>query len=123
MAKVLGIGGIFFKSADPATLAAWYGKWLRIELDQTFNGSRFFPNHLPEKSYTVWSPFDEKTDYFKPSEQSFMFNFIVDDLHEALEQVVTGGATLIGEPEELEIGHFGWFVDPEGNKVELWQPK
>ena len=52
-----------------------------------------------------------------------MFNFIVDDLYEALEQVVTGGATLIGEPEELEIGHFGWFVDPEGNKVELWQPK
>jgi predicted enzyme related to lactoylglutathione lyase len=123
MAKVMGVGGVFFKSSDPAALAGWYGKWLNIELDTSFNGACFYPDRLPEKSYTVWSPFDGKTDYFQPSDQPFMVNLIVDDLPEALSQVSEGGATLIGEPEDSEFGHFGWFLDPDGNKVELWQPK
>ncbi len=122
MAKALGIGGIFFKSPDPAALAAWYKEWLRIELDPSFNGCCFYANQLPEKSYTVWSPFDAGTEYFNPSDQPFMINLIVDDLPEALSQVAEGGASLVGEPEELQFGHFGWFLDPHGNKVELWQP-
>lgn len=122
MAKALGIGGVFFKSADPAALAAWYKEWLRIELDQSFNGCCFYPGQLPDKSYSVWSPFDSNTDYFNPSDQSFMINLIVDDLPEALAQVVEGGASLVGEPEKSQFGRFGWFLDPDGNKVELWQP-
>lgn len=123
MAKALGIGGVFFKSSDPAALASWYKEWLQIELEQTFNGCCFSPEDLPAKSFAVWSPFDRSTDYFSPSEQPFMINLIVDDLSEALSQVVEGGATLVGDTEELEFGYFGWFMDPEDNKVELWQPK
>ncbi len=123
MAKALAIGGVFFKSSDPAALASWYKEWLQIDLEQTFNGCCFFPEKLPAKSYTVWSPFDKDTDYFSPSDQSFMINLIVDDLAEALSQVQEGGATLVGDTEEMEFGSFGWFMDPEDNKVELWQPK
>lgn len=122
MAKALGIGGVFFKAADPAALASWYKKWLQIDLENTFNGCCFYPEHLPKKSYTVWSPFDKNTDYFGPSEQPYMINLIVDDLEGALSQVAEGKATIVGDREELEFGYFGWFMDPEGNKVELWQP-
>ncbi len=123
MAKALGIGGVFFKSADPAALASWYQKWLHIDLEQTFTGCCFSPDQLPAKSFSVWSPFEGDTDYFEPSKQSFMINLIVDDLTEALSQVAEGGAVLVGETEELEFGIFGWFMDPDNNKVELWQPK
>jgi len=77
---------------------------------------------LPTRSFTVWSPFPANTDYFSPSTREFMFNLIVDDLDGALGQVHLGGAQVVGEVEEHEYGRFGWFIDPEGNKVELWQP-
>ena len=123
MAKALGIGGVFFKSQDPKHLAAWYGTWLGLEIDPSFGGTSFHPSQLPDKAYTVWSPFKESTTYFDPSTNPFMINLIVDDLSGALSQVKKGGATLVGDPEESEYGAFGWFIDPEGNKVELWQPK
>ena len=122
MAKVLGIGGIFFKSENPKQLAKWYEKWLGIEIDSSFTGTVFNSENMPAKSYTVWSPFEAKTEYFEPSKNSYMINLIVDDLAGALNQVQQGGGTLVGKPEEHEYGHFGWFIDPEGNKVELWQP-
>ena len=77
---------------------------------------------MPQRSFIVWSPFPEATDYFRPSAREFMFNLIVDDLDAALGQVHLGGAQVVGEVEEHEYGRFGWFVDPDGNKVELWQP-
>lgn len=123
MAKVLGVGGIFFKSTDPKELCNWYSKYLNFELDEGYDGASFKPATMPKNGTTVWSPFKRDTDYFQPSNNSFMFNLIVDDLASALEQVKAGGAELHGEPEYHEYGSFGWFSDPEGNKVELWQPK
>jgi len=123
MAKVLGLGGIFFKSDDPGKLGAWYGAWLGLDIDASYSGTHFPAEGLPDGAYSVWGPFHKDTAYFAPSDKPFMFNLIVDDLAEALEQVRQGGATVHGEPEALEYGLFGWFTDPEGNKVELWQPE
>jgi predicted enzyme related to lactoylglutathione lyase len=121
MAKVLGIGGIFFKSPDPKKLYNWYAKWLGMEFEADW-GMAYFPKNLPAKAYTVWSAFDSGTKYFTPSAKDFMFNLIVDNLQEALRQVKEGGAQVIGDIEQLEYGLFGWFIDPDGNKVELWEP-
>lgn len=120
MAKVLGVGGVFFKSPDPKKLYEWYTKWLRMELGDW--GLAYFPKDYPPNSQTVWSAFDAGTNYFDPSEKGFMFNLIVDNLEEALKQVKEGGAEIVGEIEKMEYGSFGWFMDPDGNKVELWEP-
>jgi predicted enzyme related to lactoylglutathione lyase len=121
MAKVLGVGGIFFKSAAPEKLAAWYRQWLGVPAEPP-NGAGFKPEAMPAGGLTVWSPFDQATGYFAPSTRDFMFNLIVDDLEGALKQVAEGGAELVGGIEGCDYGRFGWFIDPDGNKVELWQP-
>ena len=120
MAKVLGVGGVFFKSPDPQRLYDWYAKWLGMEFENW--GTAFYPRTMPANGQTVWSAFDAKTDYFAPSQKDLMFNLVVDDLEEALRQVAEGGAPIIGNIEKLEYGSFGWFIDPDGNKVELWEP-
>lgn len=120
MAKVLGIGGVFFKSPDPKKLYDWYTKWLGMTLEEW--GTAYFPKDYAPNSQTVWSAFDATTNYFDPSEKAFMFNLIVDNLEEALKQVKEGGAEIVGEIEKMEYGSFGWFMDPDGNKVELWEP-
>jgi len=119
-ARVLGLGGLFFKSPDPQKLLAWYAKWLAMGDGKS--SVEFTAGALPANAFTVWSPFPPATDYFSPSERDFMFNLVVDDLDAALGQVHLGGARVVGEVEEHEYGRFGWFVDPDGNKVELWQP-
>jgi predicted enzyme related to lactoylglutathione lyase len=120
MAKVLGLGGLFFKSLEPEKLLAWYAQWLGIGDGKA--SIEFRCATMPANSFTVWSPFPANTDYFAPSGRAFMFNLIVDDLDGALGQVHTGGAQVVGEIEEHEYGRFGWFIDPDGNKVELWEP-
>jgi predicted enzyme related to lactoylglutathione lyase len=120
MAKVLGVGGIFFKSSDPKRLYEWYAKYLGMEFEEW--GTAYFPRTMPANGQTVWSAFPATTKYFAPSSKDFMFNLIVDNLEEALEQVKSGGAQIIGEIEKLKYGLFGWFGDPDGNKVELWEP-
>ena len=124
MAKVLGVGGIFFKSPDPVKLQEWYSRWLGIDaqVEQGTSFAIFQPGTMPESAYTVWSMFDAKTEYFNPSGKEFMFNLVVDNLEEALGQVTEGGAKVVGDVEKGEFGNFGWFIDPDGNKVELWQP-
>jgi predicted enzyme related to lactoylglutathione lyase len=124
MAKVLGVGGIFFKSPDPKKLFQWYTQWLHlpVETEAGVTYVPFSPNSMPAEGYTVWSAFDANTSYFAPSEKEFMFNLVVDDLAEALRQVTEGGAAVVGEVEKSDYGQFGWFIDPDGNKVELWQP-
>ena len=122
MGKVLGVGGIFFKAEDPKALGQWYQKWLGVEINPEFGGSCFFPDKLPDGAYTVWSPFKKDTDYINPSKKDFMINFLVDNLDETLSQVEQGGAEVCGKTDD-ECGAFGWFIDPEGNKIELWQPK
>ena len=77
---------------------------------------------MPRSGGTVWSAFSATTDYFAPSEKPFMFNFVVDHLEEALQQVQAGGAQIVGQIEEQNNGRFAWFIDPDGNKVELWEP-
>lgn len=122
MAKALGLGGVFFKARDPRALAAWYGTHLGIGIQDDFPGAIFQAEAVPAGGYTLWAPFDADTAYFAPSEAPFMINLMVDDLDGALAQVAEGGATLAGTPEDSEFGRFGWFIDPEGNKIELWQP-
>ena len=121
MAKALGVGGIFFKSKDPQALLAWYQKALGVPSESP-DYATFFPAAMPAGSCTVFSPFMLETEYFAPSTSSFMFNLIVDDLDGALRQVAEAGATLAGDVAAYDHGRFGWFIDPDGNKVELWQP-
>ncbi len=123
MAKVLGIGEVFCKAHNPRQLVDWCANWLGLKLDPAFTGTVFHAVKLPEKSCTVWVTFPQDSDYFDPSTHSFMYNLIVDDLAGALQQVTMGGAMLVGEPQGLEDGIFRWFMDPEGNNVELWQPR
>ena len=124
MANILGVGGIFFKSPDPQKLCLWYSQYLglKFESESGFSFVPFFPQSMPKNGYTVWSAFASTTSYFSPSDNQFMFNLVVDDLEEALSQVKAGGAQVSGEIEKSDYGQFGWFMDPDGNKVELWQP-
>lgn len=122
MEKVRGMGGVFFKCKDPKKLAAWYKKYMGVELDGETYGM-FNPHDAKPDDRTVWSTFDADSDYFSPSKQSFMFNYIVDDVAAMLAQVVEGGAVQVGEIVNESYGDFGWFTDPEGFKVELWMPK
>ena len=121
MAKALGIGGIFFKSPDPQALMAWYEKALGLPAESG-GYATFFAATMPKGGCTVFSPFKADTDYFAPSTQPYMFNLVVDDLDGALAQVVEAGAEAVGGVQDFDYGRFGWFVDPDGNKVELWQP-
>ncbi len=120
-AKVLGIGGIFFRSTDPESIGAWYQKWLGLPVEAPY-GAMLKADNMPKDAYSVWAPFKDDTSYFGDREQSFMINFMVDNVEHALAQVKEGGAEIAGEIEKFEYGIFGWFIDPDGNKVELWQP-
>lgn len=124
MGRVLGVGGVFFRSPDPARLAAWYGKALGIDTESwgETHGSSFAPGGMPPHSFTVWSVFPQATDYLGPASQGFMINLVVDDLDIALARVRGAGGTVFDDREEADFGRFGWFEDPDGNRVELWEP-
>ena len=117
---VLGVGGAFFRARDPRGLGDWYGRWLGLPVSHP-HGASLPSDLMPAGAFTVWAPFPEDTEYFDPGGRQFMFNFVVRDLEEALRRVREGGAEVVGAIEEYDYGRFGWFVDPEGNKVELWQ--
>jgi predicted enzyme related to lactoylglutathione lyase len=121
--RVQGIGGIFFKSPDPKALGRWYAENLGVPT-QDWGGASFVwsEQDRPHSASTVWSPFSSDTTYFAPSEASFMINFRVRDLEAMLAQVAAAGAKVFDERESSEFGDFAWFLDPDGNKVELWQP-
>jgi predicted enzyme related to lactoylglutathione lyase len=122
MARVVGVGGVFFKSEDPDKLYKWYAKHLGINKTDD-PGVSFMTGDLPADGFVVWSAFQADTKYFDPAKKQYMFNLIVDDLDGALQQVQAGGAELVGDVEAYDFGRFGWFMDPDGNKVELWEPK
>ena len=122
MARALGVGGIFFKSKDPKALMAWYQKALGIP-DESGDYAAFQPATIPPGGCTVFSAFKDSTDYFAPSTRDFMFNLMVDDLDGALAQVRDAGGEPVGGTQDYDYGRFGWFIDPDGNKVELWEPK
>ncbi len=121
MAKVMGIGGVFFKCRDTSSLGEWYQKWLGMPVEPEWGGASLKPGSMPENAFTVWGPFKEDTEYFSPSERPFMINLVVDDLDGALKQVAAGGATVLPDVQEEDYGRFGWFIDPDGTKIELWE--
>lgn len=122
MKRVIGIGGIFFKSKDPKALSEWYNKHLGVA-NEGWGAQFFFDKVAPQlkDGYQLWSPFSDTTKYFEPSTQSFMVNFIVDDLDALLNTLKEEGVNVVDKKEEGEFGKFGWCFDPEGNKVELWE--
>ena len=125
MKRVIGVGGIFFKAENPKELASWYKTHLGVPIDENYGGYTFnWSNNTerPSKGYTIWSPFNNNTDYLEPSKKNFMFNFIVDDLKALVEVLQSDEINLIGGIEDTEFGLFAWIMDPEGNKVELWEP-
>jgi predicted enzyme related to lactoylglutathione lyase len=121
--KVTGIGGIFFKTKDPETMKAWYQKNLGLVTNEYGSVFEFRSTDQPDnKGYLVWSPFTKDTKYFDPSKKEFMINYRVENLVELLEQLKKDGVEVVGEIEEYEYGKFAHIVDPEGNKIELWEP-
>jgi predicted enzyme related to lactoylglutathione lyase len=123
--RVTGIGGIFFKAANPPKLRDWYKKHLGLPLDPVWGGWAFQwrdAKNPRKKSYTVWSAFEAKTDYFKPSKKPFMVNFQVANLKRVLAELKREGVWVDAKTEESEFGKFGWIMDPEGQRIELWQP-
>ena len=120
MARAIGLGGIFFKARDPKALADWYAKHLGISISP-FGGAKFFED-AQRPGCTLWTPFKEDTQYFAPSEKPFMINFRVDDLDALLGQLRSAGVQVDEKVDKSEYGNFGWVMDPEGNRVELWQP-
>ena len=121
--KVTGIGGIFFKTDDPASFKDWYQKNLGISMDEygaSFK-SRQFDN--PEKSaYLQWSPFKSDTTYFDPSKQPYMINYRVENIEELVEELRKDGVTICDKIEAFEYGKFVHILDCDGNKLELWEP-
>lgn len=122
MARVISVGGVFFKSEDPDHLYQWYVAHLGV-IKNEGPGVSFMTADQPQEGYLVWGAFSSETQYFDPATKQYMFNLIVDDLDGALTQVRAGGAEIVGDIETCENGRFGWFMDPEGNKVELWEPR
>lgn len=123
MARVTGIGGIFFKARDPKALAAWYAQHLGLSLE-SFGGAilRWPLDTAKDGGVTVWHVAEKSTEWFAPSESAFMVNYRVDDMAELIEQLTRAGIALVKGPDVEDNGIFAWVMDPEGNKVELWQP-
>ncbi|WNJ19740.1 VOC family protein [Pontibacter sp. G13] len=123
MKRVTGIGGVFFKCQDPDRMKDWYRDHLGFNTDKY--GTTFVWHELGrpnDKAYTQWSPFDAKTTYFQPSEKQFMLNYRVADLEGLLKVLKEEGVEIVGEMQTFDYGKFAHIMDPEGNKIELWEP-
>jgi predicted enzyme related to lactoylglutathione lyase len=124
MARITGIGGVFFKSkGDHAALAAWYEKHLGITLESWGGAILRWPDDKAEdKGLTVWTVAEKESKWFSPSDSAFMINYRVDNLDELITHLRANGVEIISGPESHENGKFAWILDPDGNKVELWEP-
>lgn len=124
MAKITGLGGVFIKAKDPKALAAWYQEKLGIG----FNGGTYVDFKFMDESgkltpgSNVFSFFKQDSDYFAPSEKNVMLNLRVEDLKGLLAQLQQAGVQVVGDMLDEDYGKFGWIMDPEGNKIELWEP-
>lgn len=121
MKRVTGLGGFFFKCDDPTTIKEFYKNQLGIPVDQ-YGWTFWWKDKDGNDCSTQWSPFKADTKYFEPSQKQFMMNFRVDNLEALLEALKEEGVTIVGEMETYDYGKFGWILDPEGNKIELWEP-
>ena len=127
MARVTGIGGVFLRARDPKSLSAWYVKHLGITLSDYGGATFLWSDEVPATTgMTTWSLFPEDTKYFGPGNkngpQQAMINYRVDDLDALLAQLAAEGVTIDPKREDADYGRFAWIVDPEGNRIELWQP-
>lgn len=123
MKKVTGIGGVFFKSKDPEKTRAWYSKHLGLNTDAY--GTCFEwrqADEGKEKGFTQWSAFPDHSKYMEPSEKDFMINYRVEDLEALVDELKKEGVTILDEIESFEYGKFVHILDPEGQKIELWEP-
>ncbi len=124
MKRVTGIGGIFFKAHDPAALQAWYKLHLGIDV-QAWGGTAFTWTDADGKPFggsTIWSIGPAQGDQFAPSASTFMINYRVENLHALVNVLREEGCNVLEKIDESEYGKFAWVIDPEGNKVELWEP-
>jgi predicted enzyme related to lactoylglutathione lyase len=117
MTRVTGIGGIFFKARDPVALREWYRTHLGFDI-QSWGGLAFDAS----SGVTVWSIFPETSKHFAPSEAPFMINYRVADLAALLDSLRAEGCAVEDRMDSSEEGRFGWVMDPEGNRIELWEP-
>ena len=124
MARVTGIGGVFFKSrSDNAALAAWYQKHLGMPVESWGGAALRWPDDKRDDGgVTAWHVAGKDSKWFSPSDSAFMINYRVDDLDELIATLRADGIELVGGPDSDENGKFAWIMDPDGNKVELWQP-
>lgn len=124
MARVRGIGGIFFKSANPEALRAWYARHLGVVSDGE-SGTAFQwtqPDSPSQDNCTAWCIFPAATKYFGENNSPFMLNYIVDDLHATLKALREENVWVDPKVDEYDYGKFGWIMDPDGNRIELWEP-
>ena len=123
MKRVTSIGGIFFKCKDPEKIKAWYARHLGLVTDDYGTTFEWRKSEEPEKKgFTQWSPFKESTTYFEPSPKDYMINYRVENLEWLVGQLKAEGVTVVDEIESFEYGKFVHILDPEGNKIELWEP-
>jgi len=121
--KVTGIGGIFFRSKNPKEAREWYGKNLGLAINEYGSSFEFRNANRPDEiNYLSWSPFAEGTDYFDPSNKEFMINYRVQNIEGLVENLRKNGVIVVDEIEAYEYGKFVHIMDPEGNKIELWEP-
>ncbi len=119
--RVTGLGGIFFKTKDPKKTKSWYAKHLGLPVDD-YGCTFWWKDKHNNDCSTQWSPFKEDTTYFSPSKQPFMVNYRVENLERLLKTLKDEGVTIIGDMKTYDYGKFGWILDPDGNKIELWEP-
>lgn len=122
MKRVTAIGGIFFKCDDPKAQREWYANHLGLNVNDygtTFEWRK--ADNPDEKGYSVWSTFKKDTNYFEPSQKDFMINYRVEDLDALIAELKKEGVQVVGEVQSYEYGKFAHIMDPEGNKIELWQ--
>ena len=121
--KVTGIGGIFFQSKNQKEIREWYGENLGMVIDEYGSAFEFRNANRPEEiNYLRWSPFEDGTEYFKPSKKEFMINYRVQNIEGLVRNLRKNGVTILDDIEEFEYGKFVHIMDPEGNKIELWEP-
>ena len=121
--KVTGIGGIFFKCSEPGKVKDWYQKHLGLQTNEYGSLFEFRLGDQPsQKGYLQWSPFKQDTNYFEPSPKEFMINYRVENLAELVKELKANGVTVLDKIEEYEYGKFVHILDPENNKIELWEP-
>ena len=123
MERVTGIGGIFFKSDDPAKLYQWYEKHLGIKVDPQYGKMFEWQQKDGKPGGTAWSIFSRDTKYFDPSRAGFMVNYRVDNLDTLLEALRAEGVWIDPKREDYDYGRFAWIMDPDGNRIELWEPR